>query len=200
MDLFNQNTIQNILPFDGEVLDFGLILNQKESELYFQTFLNAHFWAHDEIVMFGKRIITNRKVAWFGDKDYQYSYSSTIKKAIPWTPELLSIKNSIELKTGEKFNSCFMNLYHNGNDGMGWHQDNEKELGENPIIASLSLGATRKFSFKHIVTKQKVDMMLAAGSLVLMKGEIQNKWLHSLPKTTKVKTPRINLTFRNIYT
>lgn len=200
MDLFSQDTIQNILPFDGKVLDFGLIMNQKECQLNFQTFLNANFWIHDEIVMFGKRIVTNRKIAWFGDSAYKYSYSSTVKQAIPWTAELLSIKNLIELETGEKFNSCLMNLYHNGNEGMGWHQDNERELGKNPVIASFSLGAARKFSFKHIASRQKVDIKLATGSLILMKGETQEKWLHSLPKSTKVKTPRINLTFRNIYT
>lgn len=199
MDLFNTNPIHNILPFDGEVLDYDLVLNNKECAYYFTTFFNANFWEQDELVMFGKRIITARKVAWFGDLKYQYSYSSTIKNALAWTPELLALKNLIELKTGEKFNSCLLNLYHNGNEGMGWHQDNEKELGENPVIASLSLGAERKFSFKHIITKQKVDIILQSGSLILMKGETQEKWLHSLPKTTKVKTPRINLTFRNIF-
>ena len=199
MDLFSTNPIHNILPFDGEVLDYGLVINNEECAYYFTTFFNANFWEQDELVMFGKRIITARKVAWFGDLKYQYSYSSTIKKALAWTPELLALKNLIELKTGEKFNSCLLNLYHNGNEGMGWHQDNEKELGENPVIASLSLGAERKFSFKHIITKQKVDIILQSGSLILMKGETQEKWLHSLPKTTKVKTPRINLTFRNIF-
>ena len=199
MDLFSTNPIHNILPFDGEVLDYGLVINYEECAYYFATFFNANFWEQDELVMFGKRIITARKVAWFGDLKYQYSYSSTIKKALEWTPELLALKNLIELKTGEKFNSCLLNLYHNGNEGMGWHQDNEKELGENPVIASLSLGAERKFSFKHIITKQKVDIILQSGSLILMKGETQEKWLHSLPKTTKIKTPRINLTFRNIF-
>ncbi|MBI9040025.1 alpha-ketoglutarate-dependent dioxygenase AlkB [Lutibacter sp.] len=198
MDLFSVNSFQNILPFDGEVLDYGLVLNSENCSYYFNIFLNAGFWEHDEFVMFGKQIITARKVAWFGDLECQYSYSSSIKKAIAWTPELLSIKNLVELKTGKTFNSCLLNLYHNGNEGMGWHQDNEKELGKNPIIASLSLGVARKFSFKHVQSKQKVDILLQPGSLLLMKGETQEKWLHSVPKTTKVKSPRINLTFRNI--
>lgn len=200
MDLFGTNSITNILPFDGEVLDYGLVFNIEECAHYFNVFLNADFWSQDELLMFGKRIVTSRKVAWFGDLEYQYSYSNSIKNALPWTPELLLIKNLVELKTGEKFNSCLLNLYHNGNEGMGWHQDNEKELDENPVIASLSLGAARKFSFKHIKSKQKVDITLQSGSLILMKAETQEKWLHSLPKTTKVKTPRINLTFRNILT
>tara|TARA_R110001583_G_scaffold25521_9_gene92235 strand:- start:344 stop:946 length:603 start_codon:yes stop_codon:yes gene_type:complete len=200
MDLFNTNIIQNKLPFDGEVLDYGLLLNSKDCQFYLKKFLNADFWTQDELLMFGKRIKTARKVAWFGNLDYQYSYSSSIKKAIPWTPELISIKNLIESKTGVVFNSCLLNLYHNGNEGMGWHQDNEKELGKNPVIASLSLGTARKFSFKHILTKQKVDIVLQPGSLLIMKGGTQENWLHSLPKTTKVKLPRVNLTFRNICT
>ncbi len=199
MNLFSTQAAENILPFDGEVYNYGLVLNKEECNLYFNTFLKANFWEQDELVMFGKRIVTARKVAWFGDLDYQYSYSNSIKKSIYWTPELLSIKNLVELKTGQKFNSCLLNLYHNGNEGMGWHQDNERELGVNPVIASLSLGATRKFSFKHIQSKQKVEIILHPGSLLLMKGETQEKWLHSLPKTTKVNVPRINLTFRNIY-
>ncbi|REE80889.1 alkylated DNA repair dioxygenase AlkB [Lutibacter oceani] len=200
MDLFNTNSIQNIVPFDGEVLDYGFLFNSKECQFYLTQFLNADFWTHDELLMFGKQIKTSRKVAWFGNLDYKYSYSSSVKKAIPWTPELISIKKLVESKTGEVFNSCLLNLYHNGNEGMGWHQDNEKELGKNPVIASLSFGAARKFSFKHIQTKQKVDIVLEPGSLLLMKGETQENWLHSLPKTSKVKFPRVNLTFRNIYT
>lgn len=199
MNLFSTQAAENILPFDGEVYNYGLVLNKEECNLYFNTFLKANFWEQDELVMFGKRIVTARMVAWFGDLDYQYSYSNSIKKSIYWTPELLSIKNLVELKTGQKFNSCLLNLYHNGNEGMGWHQDNEKELGVNPVIASLSLGAARKFCFKHMQSKQKVEIILHPGSLLLMKGETQEKWLHSLPKTTKVNMPRINLTFRNIY-
>ena len=200
MNLFDSNPVQNILPFDGEVLNFSKIINSKEAQFYFNKLLLADFWAHDELLMFGKRIKTTRKVAWFGDLNYQYSYANSVKKAIPWTPELISIKNLIETKTGEVFNSCLLNLYHNGSEGMGWHQDNEKELGEKPVIASLSLGAARKFSLKHIQTKQKIDIVLEAGSLLIMKGKTQENWLHSLPKTTKVKFPRVNLTFRNIYT
>jgi alkylated DNA repair dioxygenase AlkB len=198
MDLFNTSN-QNMLPFDGEVIDYGIVLPKEQAQHYLQKFLTADFWKQDELVMFGKRIVTSRKVAWFGDEDFQYYYSGVVKKAIPWSSELLSIKNLIELKTGKLFNSCLMNLYHNGNEGMGWHQDNEQELGENPVIASLSLGAARKFSFKHIKTKQKIDMVLNSGTLVLMKGATQENWLHSLPKTKKIKLPRVNLTFRNFH-
>lgn len=199
MDLFNTSYIQNILPFDGEVLNYGLVLNANLCKQYFSKFFGENFWERDAFTMFGKQIKTNRKVAWFGDLNYQYSYSNSVKNALNWTPELRYLKELVELKTGEKFNSCLLNLYHNGDEGMGWHCDNEKELGVQPVIASLSLGTARKFSFKHNESKQKVDIVLEAGSLLLMKGETQQSWMHSLPKTKSVEKPRINLTFRYIY-
>ena len=198
MDLFTSNALQNVLPYDGEVLNYGLILNNESCNYYFKKLLNTDFWEHDELVVFGKRIITKRKIAWFGEKNIQYSYSKTTKFAINWTPEILELKKLVELKTGEKFNSCLLNLYHNGSEGMAWHSDNEKELGVNPVIASLSIGATRKFSLKHTITKQKIDLILPAGNLIVMKGETQHKWKHSLPKSKKIHTSRINLTFRTI--
>ena len=199
MDLFNTSSIQNILPFDGEVLNYGLVLNSNLCTYYFNKFLAANFWQQDAFMMFGKQIKTNRKVAWFGNFNYQYSYSNSVKKALNWTPELLDLKEMVELKTGNKFNSCLLNLYHSGNEGMGWHSDNEKELGEYPVIASLSLGVPRKFLLKHNQTKQKIAIVLEAGNLLLMKGETQKSWMHSLPKTKNVEKPRINLTFRYIY-
>jgi len=135
MDLFTSNALQNVLPYDGEVLNYGLILNNESCNYYFKKLLNTDFWEHDELVVFGKRIITKRKIAWFGEKNIQYSYSKTTKFAINWTPEILELKKLVELKTGEKFNSCLLNLYHNGSEGMAWHSDNEKELGVNPVIA-----------------------------------------------------------------
>jgi len=198
MDLFNNNPNQNLLPFDGEVFLSQNVLNVAEIDFFYHTLLNADFWKQDELIIFGKQITTSRKVAWFGDFNYKYSYSKITKTAKLWTPELQSLKKLIELKTEESFNSSLLNLYHNGSEGMSWHSDNEKELGENPIIASLSLGAARKFSLKHKFKSYKVDIILESGGLLLMKGETQTKWLHSLPKTKKVTTPRINLTFRNI--
>lgn len=196
MDLFNTDVEQNLLPFDGEVIDYGLLLNAKDCQFYLNTLLNTNFWSHDEIVMFGKKIITDRKIAWIGDSDHQYFYSGTHKKAHIWTPELIELKRLVELKTGQTYNSCLLNLYHNGNEGLGWHQDNEKEINQNQGIASLSFGAARKFSFKHIESKQKVDIVLEPGRLLLMKGETQKNWLHSLPKSKKIQKPRVNLTFR----
>ncbi|MBP8792873.1 MAG: alpha-ketoglutarate-dependent dioxygenase AlkB [Lutibacter sp.] len=200
MDLFNPHTNSNLLPFDGEVITYGFLLNKNQNDYYFQKLLQTILWEQDELVMFGKLLKTNRKVAWYGNEAYPYSYSNTTKTALPWTPELLELKALVENETNQQFNSCLLNLYHNGEEGMSWHSDDESELGNQPIIASLSLGALRKFSFKHKILKNKVDLLLQPGSLIVMKGETQLHWLHTLPKSKKVTTPRINLTFRTIYT
>jgi alkylated DNA repair dioxygenase AlkB len=117
-----------------------------------------------------------------------------------WTKELLELKKLVEEKCETKFNSCLLNLYHDGDEGMAWHSDDEKSLGKNTVIGSLSFGAVRKFSFKHKRTGEKRDTILDSGSLLVMKGETQTNWLHKLPKSTKIKHPRINLTFRTIVT
>lgn len=153
-------------------------------------------WESDKIKLFGKEIITKRKVAWFGSKPFKYTYSKNTKTALPWTKELLQIKELIENKTGEEFNSCLLNLYHDGSEAMGWHTDNEKELKKNGTIASVSFGATRKFSLKHRVKKEIVSVQLENGSLLLMKGETQIHWVHRLHPSKKVTDVRINLTFR----
>ena len=198
MDLFNDLPNSNILPFDGDVKYYGRIINNENSKHYFERLLNNIQWENDKAIIFGKLIITKRKVAWYGDKPFDYTYSKTTKSALPWTKELLELKNIIENKTGEKFNSCLLNLYHNGGEGMTWHSDDEKNLKKNGAIGSLSFGAERKFSFKHKETKQTVCIYLEKGSLLIMKGKTQKKWLHSMPKTKKIKMPRINLTFRAI--
>lgn len=196
MDLFNTDAFQNLLPFDGKVIHHGLILNTKDCQTFLELFLNANFWKNDEFLMFGKHIKTQRKVAWFGDENYEYTYSGATKKAFNWTPELLQLKELVEKTTGAKFNSCLLNLYHNGNEGLSWHTDNEKELGKNPTIASLTFGATRKFCFKHVKSKHKIDVLLQPGSLLTMQENTQENWLHSIPKSKKIDKPRINLTFR----
>lgn len=198
MDLFNDNTIVNILPFDGEVNYYGCILSLEKAQYYFEQLLHHIQWENDKATIFGKLIITKRKVAWYGDKPFEYTYSNNTKSALPWTKELLELKAIIEHKTGETFNSCLLNLYHNGEEGMAWHSDAEKDLKKNGAIGSLSLGAERNFMFKHKTTLQNVSVTLEKGSLLVMKGTTQTHWLHRLPPTKKVKTPRINLTFRTI--
>lgn len=198
MDLFNDNPLSNILPTDGEVNYYGPILNREKTQHYFDQLFTNIEWENDKAIIFGKLIITKRKVAWYGDKPFDYTYSKTTKSALPWTKELLELKEIIEEKTGETFNSCLLNLYHSGEEGMAWHSDGEKDLKKNGAIASLSFGADRKFSFKHKTTKETVSVHLEKGSLLVMKGTTQTNWLHRLPPTKKVKNPRINLTFRTI--
>ncbi len=198
MDLFNQNSISNILPYDGETNYHGLILTQQQCEFFYEKLLNDIPWENDQAIVFGKHYITKRKVAWFGDRKYSYKYSGVTKQAYVWTPELLELKQIIEKESGNTYNSCLLNLYHNGSEGMAWHSDGEKTLQENGAIASLTLGAVRKFSFKHKETKQRIDVILENGSLLVMKGSTQKNWLHRLPPTKKVHSPRINLTFRTI--
>lgn len=198
MDLFNQNSHTNILPFDGEVLYLGKVFNRKEVAQYYQTFLEKIPWKNDEAIIFGKHHITKRKVAWFGDNTYSYKYSGITKQAHIWTPELLQLKQKVEELSATTYNSCLLNLYHDGEEGMGWHSDAEKTLLDNGTIASVTLGAERKFSFKHKESKQRIDVLLENGSLLLMKGITQKNWLHRLPPTKKVFSPRINLTFRTI--
>lgn len=198
MDLFTTSNTPNILPFDGEAIFYGRILNKKMCTYYYQVFMDSIHWKNDETVIFGKRIVTDRKVAWYGARTFSYTYSNSLKVANLWTAELLELKGLIERITGETYNSCLLNLYHDGNEGMGWHSDGEKEMKKQGAIASLSLGAERKFVFKHKETKQTVDLVLLKGSLLVMKGTTQQYWLHSLPKTKKITTPRINLTFRTV--
>jgi len=202
MDLFSPeydpNT--NLLPRDGTVLYYGKIMDYSKAEYYYNRLLENIEWKNDEAVIFGKLIITKRKVAWYGDKNFKYSYSNVTKEALSWTTELLELKSLTEQITGETYNSCLLNLYHDGNEGMAWHSDGEKDLKKNGAIASLSFGAQRKFAFKHKTTKETVSLMLEQGSLLVMKDETQTHWLHRLPPSKKIIKPRINLTFRSIVT
>lgn len=189
---------KNILPKDGIVYCIENFISLGKSISYFLVLQKSIEWEHDEVFIFGKKILTKRKVAWYGDKPFGYTYSKRTKLALPWTKELLELKQLVEQKTNETFNSCLLNRYDTGTVGMGWHSDNEKELKENGAIASLSFGAERKFAFKHKRTKEMVSLVLENGSLLVMKEKTQTYWLHSLPPTKKVFEPRINLTFRTI--
>ena len=197
--LYNESDSQyNWLPQDGVVNYYGKLFSEEESNTFFEELWHNVDWRNDEAMMFGKKIITKRKVAWYGDSPFRYTYSKVTKEALPWTPELLTLKNRIEAATGETFNSCLLNLYHSGDEGMAWHSDDEIDLKRNGAIGSITFGAERKFAFKHKHTDQKVEMLLEHGSLLVMKDTTQTFWLHRLPPTKKVKKPRINLTFRTI--
>ena len=189
---------KNILPYDGTVNYYGKLFSTDDANHYYERFLNTIDWKKDETIIFGKHIYTNRKVAWYGEKAFEYTYSKTTKLALCWTKELIEVKTLLENRTGEQFNSCLLNLYHNGNEGMAWHSDGEKALQKNGAIGSVSFGAERKFSFKHKQTNEKVSLILEHGSVLLMKDATQTNWLHRLPPTKTIFTPRINLTFRTI--
>ncbi len=199
MDLFNNDPLQNILPFDGEVIYHGVIFNKNKADQFLSSLIKEIPWQQDEFVIFGKRMLTPRKVAWIANKDFAYTYSNATKIALPWTVGLHIIKQEVEQITGCSFNSCLLNLYENGEQGVSWHSDDEAALGEQPIIASVSFGALRKFSFKHKNNKQKIDINLEHGSLIMMQGNTQRHWQHAILKSKKILKPRISLTFRTIY-
>lgn len=200
MDLFNAEKISGLLPYDGTATYYGRILPIEEADIFLAVLSEKIAWKNDEAVIFGRHIITKRKVAWYGDADYAYTYSKTTRQALPWTPELKTLQNMAEAFTGATFNSCLLNLYHSGSEGVGWHSDDEKSLAPNGVIASFSFGAERKFSFRHKKTNQAISVLLAHGSLLVMEGTTQTHWLHSLPKSLKIKSPRVNLTFRQMVT
>jgi len=200
MDLFDSliDSSNNLLHKDGIANYYGPLMPLQDADSYLNSLLKHVAWKNDEAIIFGKRIVTRRKVAWYGDEPFEYTYSKIRKLALPWTETLLELKADVEQKTGERFNSCLLNLYHSGNEGMAWHSDGEKDLKRNGAIASLSFGAERKFSFKHKQTQETVSLVLQHGSLLLMKGVTQANWLHCLPASKKISEPRVNLTFRTI--
>lgn len=200
MDLFSQLETQpiNLLNKDGMVNYHGILMSAVDANNYLKILLSSIEWRNDEAVIYGKRIITKRQVAWYGEKPFKYTYSNTTKTALPWTKELVALKIMVESSTGETYNSCLLNLYNTGDEGMTWHSDAEKDLKKNGAIASLSFGAERKFSFKHKRNKEKISLVLHHGSLLVMKGATQTNWLHSLPPTKMTDQPRVNLTFRTI--
>lgn len=195
MDLFSQleNADKNYLPKDGVVNYYGSIFAAEKSKFYLQHLLEHIRWQNDTLNIAGKYIVTDRKIAWYGDEAFELMYSSTKKTGYLWTNTLLELKIRVENITKETYNSCLLNLYHTGEEGLGWHSDCEKGA-----VASLTFGATRKFVFKHKRTKEKVEFNLMRGDLLVMKGSTQKHWVHKLPPTKKVVSPRINLTFRTI--
>ena len=200
MNLFEPDSNHNLLPYDGEVYYFGKVFNQQIADEWLLVLTQTINWKPDEVMMFGKRIITKRKAAWYGDQPFPYTYSKVTKVALAFTPDLLILKEKAEVVSDETYNSCLLNLYHTGEEAMTWHSDDEKEIVPNSAIASFSFGAQRKFSFKHKQTKHTTSLLLEHGSLLVMKGETQTHWLHKLPPTKAVRSPRINLTFRNMKT
>lgn len=186
----------NLLPFQGKCYYAEGFLSEAESALIFQHLLEHVPWVHDEVLIYGKRHITARKTAWYGLQPFTYKYSGIERTALPFSPELDDLRKKCEAAAGQAFNSALLNLYHSGAEGMGWHSDDEKSIVPRSAIASLSLGAARKFRFRHRLTATTAEITLHSGSLLLMAGETQEYWKHELPKMLREKAPRINITFR----
>jgi alkylated DNA repair dioxygenase AlkB len=193
----NRNT--NLLPKSGAAFLFNDFLSVKESDSFFEILKNEIVWKQQEIVLFGKKRLQPRLTSFYGERNKTYKYSGLQMVPNEWNTPLSDLRKRIEAFTKQNFTSVLLNYYRNENDSMGWHRDNEKELGEFPYIASLSLGAERFFLFREYLNKKnKIKLNLKSGSLLIMQNETQTYWEHSLPKT-KTSGERINLTFRKIY-
>lgn len=185
----------NILQ-NGEYIYYPNFFSKLESDVQFQGLRKNILWKQESMYMYGKKIEFPRLTAWYGDNDKPYTFSGITLHPLPWTSEILKIKQKIEPIAKTEFNSVLLNLYRSGNDSISWHTDAEKELGINPVIASANFGATRKFQLRHINTNEKLEIELGHGSLLIMQGELQHFWQHQVPKTSKPIGERINLTFR----
>lgn len=191
--------IGNILPMDGEAYFFPAVFTKAESNrLWFSLQKNIP-WAQTPVLIMGKEIMQPRLTAWYGDTGKSYSYTGVTMHPRPWTDDLWFIKERIETISGQLFNSALLNYYRDGQDSVGWHRDNERSLGIHPVIGSVSFGTARFFHFKHYKNKDLTEkILLSDGSFLLMQGETQHKWLHSIKKEPKVHEGRINITFRTI--
>lgn len=195
----SQPTVESLPMPDGDVLLYRTLFDQKESNQLLNDLHNNTKWNQESIKLYGKLIPIPRQTAWYGDSGKSYTYSKIAMTPEPWTHTLLVIKSKIEVLSGVQFNSVLLNLYRNGSDSVAWHSDDECELGENPVIGSVSFGGTRRFMFRHKSKKElKKEVDLTHGSFLLMKGTTQHFWQHQIPKSTKKIEPRINLTFRII--
>ncbi|WP_425237916.1 alpha-ketoglutarate-dependent dioxygenase AlkB family protein [Ulvibacterium sp.] len=195
--LFQENVRLN-LP-DSEMVYYPCFLEKNEADTYFELLKKTVPWQQDTIKVFGKEYLQPRLTALYASNERTYSYSNITMRPLPFTGELLEIKKKIEIHTRAKFTTCLLNLYRDGKDSNGWHSDDEKELGTNPVIASLTLGQERFFHLKHKKDKTlRQKILLEHGSLLVMGGKTQNHWLHQIPKTARPIGKRINLTFRVI--
>ena len=188
-----------LLPMqDAEVSFYPHFLSPERADFYLERLLASLAWQQEEIFLYGRKVKIPRLQAWYGEKDATYQYSGLTMIPKTWTPELSALKERCENTCGQHFNSVLANLYRDGQDSMGSHADNEAELGDRPCIASLSLGQSRNFDFRHNTTGQKLRLPLNHGSLLIMQGSTQDHWQHAIAKNKKTMGKRINLTFRKI--
>ena len=201
LDLFGTNKPKDgepvVIP-NGEYLYFPHFFDKGIADQYLQRFIVKIEWRQESMNMYGKQVLFPRLTSWYGDNDKPYSFSGITLNPHNWSEELLFIKSKIEPICETVFNSVLLNLYRDGNDSISWHTDAEKELGKNPLIASVNFGAERKFQIKHNETGETHDILLKHGSLLIMRGELQHFWKHQVPKQKTINKPRVNLTFRVI--
>jgi alkylated DNA repair dioxygenase AlkB len=195
----SNNQGEKLLMPDAEVIFYQSFFDINESNQLFSELYETTSWSQESTILFGKQVNLPRLTAWYGDIGKSYSYSKITMQPLLWNPVLINIKSKIESLSKMEFNSVLLNLYRDGKDSVAWHSDDEPELGKNPVIASVSFGANRRFMFKHKIQKElKYELELTNGSLLIMKGTTQHFWQHQIPKTSKLTQPRINLTFRQI--
>ena len=205
LDIFGGNEIDRSFPkiglnkiTNGEFIYFPNFFSKSESDFFLKALSEKVLWKQESMNMYGKKINFPRLTAWYGNNDKPYSFSGITLSPNPWNEEIIAIKNKIEPESNVIFNSVLLNRYRSGSDSISWHTDAEKELGENPVIASANFGETRKFQLRHSITKEKLEIELKHGSLLIMQGELQHFWQHQVPKSPKPLKERINLTFRVI--
>lgn len=205
LDIFGGNEIDNSFPkvglnkiTNGEFIYLPHFFSKSESDFFLKALSEKVLWKQESMNMYGKKIDFPRLTAWYGNNDKPYSFSGITLSPTPWNEEIIAIKNKIEPESNVIFNSVLLNRYRSGSDSISWHTDAEKELGKNPVIASANFGETRKFQLRHITTKEKLEIELKHGSLLIMQGELQHFWQHQVPKSAKPLKERINLTFRVI--
>jgi alkylated DNA repair dioxygenase AlkB len=186
----------SLLPYDGEVVLYERVLEQARADRLFAQLMQVTCWRQEEATVMGRRLPIPRLTAWHGERGYVYS--GIRMKPAPWNEPLLELKQVAERLAGQTFNSVLLNLYRHGRDSVSWHADNEPGLGREPVIASLSLGASRRFQLKHRQTKELIGLDLPHRSCLVMAGATQHRWLHQIPKTTRAVGPRVNLTFRRM--
>jgi alkylated DNA repair dioxygenase AlkB len=201
LDIFGEEPPKDGEPVilkNGEYIYYPSFLTRDQANFYLEAFKSNIEWKQESMNMYGKQVLFPRLTSWYGDNDKPYSFSGITLNPHPWNKELIEIKKLIEPICNVEFNSVLLNLYRDGNDSISWHTDAEKELGINPVIASVNFGAERIFQLRHIETNERIDIPLKHGSLLIMQGELQHFWQHQVPKTKKVNSERINLTFRVI--
>jgi alkylated DNA repair dioxygenase AlkB len=189
---------QTLEMADADVVWFPQFFSREESDDLFRRLYDEVEWRQDRMKIYGKEVDLPRKTAWYGDRQKSYTFSGIHLEPEPWTETLLEVKRRVEGVARVEFNSVLLNLYRDGRDSISWHSDAEPELGENPVIGSVSFGGERRFMFRHRELKEKEEVLLTHGSLLVMAGRTQHCWQHQIPKTSRRVEPRINLTFRVI--